>query len=117
MIAHRTLTLGYKSFSGIHVDLSLHSISQIIKYHPHLATLLRDLGFGHFWYIMGDQYLPFWRSGQDLNEFQDSRLYQIFCFSAYPYGSHGGSLFCSGIEFDAQDLSLFPQELSWAHRI
>ena len=37
--------------------------------------------------------------------------------SLHVYGSHGGSLFCTGIEFDAQDLSSFPQELSWTHRI
>ena len=29
------------------------------------------------------------------------------------YRSHRGSLFPTGIEFDAQDLSSFPQELSW----
>ncbi len=33
------------------------------------------------------------------------------------YGSHGGSLFLAGIEFEAQDLSSFPQEFSWTHRI
>ncbi len=35
----------------------------------------------------------------------------------HSYGSHRGSLFCAEIEFDAQDLSSFPQKLSWTHKI
>ncbi len=54
---------------------------------------------------------------KDSSDFQGAYVHHTMCIMApNAYKSHGGSLFCTGIKFDAQDSSSFPQELSWTHR-